>query len=519
MANDYSTAYDMISAFRMEEATGATVSDELSNNDLTPVNNPTRTGTHMEGTYGKLFTLADSEYAIRSDSNLSSTFPFKSGGSNLSFTISCWFRLSAHSAGNGVLFSKYDTTGNQRGFLCQYVASDNKLKFYIADGTSVELLTCDTTLNTGVWYHVICCYDSSTKLAFFRVRKQTDDVPRDEDVRLTLTITPVACTSAFVIGARQNGGVGVGTTNYLGGVLDELIIFDRPLLRWEMDEIYKMSYNGTQPKNWYHTDYGMVAVYLMEAESWPNSAALADELGWWYNNQSRSENRLATGGAGGGPEPSPFRKQGLLGAGFAAGDSEYGNRSDGSLSSDFPFKTGTSNLSFSICLWIRQISHPAGNMGIFSKYNTGTGNQKNFLIYYNASNNTIRAHVGTAGTSEELGHGTGISLNTYYHITYTYDNSTKTQWLRLRDTNGNVVGADVTRTVTLTPSATAANLAIGCYYSSSARLGYYNGTIDEVIVFNRAITMAESDAIATGSYPLSAGGDGGKQMGLLGIYP
>jgi hypothetical protein len=202
-------------------------------------------------------------------------------------------------------------------------------------------------------------------------------------------------------------------------------------------------------------------------------------------------------------------RQGAASAYLDASVPEGFYRTDINLDPSFPLKSNDSTKNISVACWIYVSGDTAEtNQAIFAKYDTGSGNYRSFLI--SAVDNTlntdfkIRVLIGynSGISSEETLHGSALAYATWYHVTVTYQNSTKQVCIRVRDTNGDVVGTDVESTKTLDANGitvTTAPITIG--YMNPTPTYKLTGNLDELLIFKDILTAAEATALAKGLYP------------------
>lgn len=199
---------------------------------------------------------------------------------------------------------------------------------------------------------------------------------------------------------------------------------------------------------------------------------------------------------------------------FVASGSEYLYRTDANLSASFPLKSGTANKTMSIAGWIRFVSLPAasGFMDLWGKtIFSGSARTLYAYVFNSAGSVSPGIELGkTDGTySENIGHASTVTTNTWYHLTTGYRDSDKAVRIFLRDTSGNTIGSDI--------STTAAN-NIGLFATTDFMLGtvgtgaspvgsYFDGYQDEVVVFSKLLTATDATNIAKGLY--SGTGDSG----------
>lgn len=213
---------------------------------------------------------------------------------------------------------------------------------------------------------------------------------------------------------------------------------------------------------------------------------------------------------------------------FVAASTQYMYLANSSLPSGFPWKSDDTNKSGSISSWVYMNSLPSGANTIFGKYNSVTAEERSFVAQVRNFSGLAKATMilgFNSGTQAEVvpEHATALSLSTWYHITWTYNNADKSYGIYVRDINGDTVGVDKTGTATLDAnklSVTTGPMTIGCFYVSGAPLANYimDGLIDELVIFNDVITAAEATQIAKGIYGIKYSGYiGDMKLGHSGL--
>jgi len=209
-------------------------------------------------------------------------------------------------------------------------------------------------------------------------------------------------------------------------------------------------------------------------------------------------------------------KEGACSADFEINNAEEFYILDANLDAGFPLKNGDPIKIISVCGWVKFESFASSSAAriLFNKWVSGS-NKRTFLAqaaYNNGSNSVARIGLGyNAGVGQEhIEHASALSLATWYHMTFTYDNSDKSYAIRIRDTNGNTVGTDKTGTATLDANklnVEDAFLAIGALGIESTPSFDWrmDGLIDEVVVFKDIITAGEATQIALGTYGAAGG--------------
>lgn len=184
-------------------------------------------------------------------------------------------------------------------------------------------------------------------------------------------------------------------------------------------------------------------------------------------------------------------------------ESDYMSIADASLDAGFPLKSGDTNKNISICAWIKLESITDVNI-ILCKWGNPVPPTRSIALSITIAGKAQLVLGYNSGASGEFEiHATVLSTGTWYHITGTYQNSDKAYAVMVRDANGNVVGTDLTGTATLDANklyVAAEPVAIGCEKTSTTPVTFFDGLIDEVIVFSDIITATEATAIAKGIY-------------------
>ena len=210
----------LISWWELNESSGSRV-DAHGSNDLSDINTVLAAtgkqgnGADFEATNSEALTISDA-----SQSGLDITGDF---------SVSLW--LNGETAGgNGVLFSKWLTTGDQRSYALFWWSSGNVLRTYISsDGTNANTskISVSGALSGSTWYHVVFVYDASAG---------------EVTLYIDGTATGVGATghkTSIHSGSAQFAlGDASGDFGYLDGILDEVAIWSRTLTSGEVSELY-----------------------------------------------------------------------------------------------------------------------------------------------------------------------------------------------------------------------------------------------------------------------------------------
>jgi len=125
---------------------------------------------------------------------------------------------------------------------------------------------------------------------------------------------------------------------------------------------------------------------------------------------------------------------------------------------------------------------------------------------FDTTTTSLRSFLFTSGGNINFSGGMPLNSATWYHIVTTYDGTTAKIFL-----NG---AMDSSTTLTGTVNASGANLQIGSYVNA----GYFEGIIDEVRIYNKALNLSEvQQNYAAIPEPAALLLLGGGLLGLLGL--
>jgi hypothetical protein len=368
-------------------------------------------------------------------------------------TLDAWIFIDSDAPANMGIVSKYYPVDDHRAYFLGI--ENNKLKLRAsANGTSS--VNCDQV--------------------------SANDVPRGEWVHVATTVSSSACTlyvngglvsttagipNIAVTGNVPNliiGAHGFGDLAHFKGLIDEVEAFDRALSQAEIQAIYDAGANGkckdqacaTPPPD-------MVSWYRAENDA----------------NDSQGENDGTLQGA-------PGFVAGKVGQAFSL------NGSDQYISLGNPASLQLTS-AITIDAWINPNDFGEGELReIVSKWgqnfnSCGTGTSADsFIFSLYKSGGAIQPifYIHLPPTNEPSIIGGNTPAGVFSHVAATYDSATGIQALYV---NGALVASQ-----SLTPSAMCtsdATVAIGAEGAGAQR--FFPGVIDEVEIFNRALTATE----------------------------
>ena len=172
---------------------------------------------------------------------------------------------------------------------------------------------------------------------------------------------------------------------------------------------------------------------------------------------------------------------------------------DANLPASHPLKAATGAGNFSVAFWV-QFDEIGGERHIFSKYNSSSNDR------------TIQINVDTTPRWVlRLGWNSGASLDSYYmttpaplvgtwfHVCFSYTESTDAMLWRIYK-EGDTAYTSATTTTDEPISFNDADLIVaggGAYTSPDYPI---DGRMDEVLIFDKALTSGECDDIRNGNY-------------------
>jgi hypothetical protein len=133
---------------------------------------------------------------------------------------------------------------------------------------------------------------------------------------------------------------------------------------------------------------------------------------------------------------------------------------------------------FTLCFWVKGI-YSGGSKGLISRGTSGSATNNHYYIFFNGGKIYFYIGDGVANNGDDF--STTLIDNTWYHIVAVLNSSKLLVYV-----NGVKDVTEVTRTID--PGITAKTV-IGALSQGSQY--YFNGAIDHVVIWNRALTAIE----------------------------
>lgn len=210
---------------------------------------------------------------------------------------------------------------------------------------------------------------------------------------------------------------------------------------------------------------------------------------------SKGTNTLTDNGTV-GTDTTNFR-EGAASADFELSNSEYFSITDANLDSGFPYKSDDTTKKCSVCFWIRPESSTTFHcvLGSYDSLNGFRSWQVQFqdrkiswVIGYNSGNNI-----------ESEAHASQLTLGQWYHVGITFDDSDGSFLIRVwDDTAGDFLGTDKSSpNFSNNISLTTHPVHVASRVDAT---NFFDGNLDEVVIFNDILTTDEIDEIRSGTY-------------------
>jgi len=231
MANDFSGDSNCVALYNLES--GALTTDSKGSNTLTDVNTvAANTTQYKQGAASADFETSSTERLYRTDANLSTDFPFKSGQSNNLMSVCFWAQFEAVTTGATYLVCKYAALDNQRSWAIKQYSSGNILaSFGYGTSSYTDIEVPDLVCNVGGWYHFGFTYNNTNGAYWLRVYDEDADTVYELTGTFANYSTFTVGAAAFTLGSRSDG------SGYHDGELDEVVVFNDILTADEIDDI------------------------------------------------------------------------------------------------------------------------------------------------------------------------------------------------------------------------------------------------------------------------------------------
>lgn len=374
---------------------------------------------------------------------------------NTILSVSAWINVS-NTSSTRTIIETYGYSGSSKGWLFRLISGKLQFDGYNGDPAST-VLRSNESIPLNTWTHVAVVFSANTTGKLY--------INGSEVTYATQTVGTVGYISneAVNIGALQ--GTGVAAQDYFIGSIDQVRIFNKEISSSEVTTLYNETKNTTNTLQ-ILGDTSCIATYPLDGSS--------TDLSGNYNGTDT--NIL-------------YKYDGIptnvdFGVG---GKSLYGARFNGSSGRvDLPNSFGiTDSANFSASLWFNSNS---------------TANQS--LLWANGSGAVGRFGIGINNSSYG-GAGAvyfGCGLSSFTYINSSGGTFSQGDWVHVAVAkssttgmtlyvNGTQVANNSSATGNASNTATGSN-TIGVYKTGSYS-SWYNGSIDQVRIFSKALSSSE----------------------------
>jgi len=327
--------------------------------------------------------------------------------------------------------------------------------------------------------------DNSGGGDFLNSRSATSQVPLSTWKHVAVTYSgceATGCTSIYIDGvavsitesiSNYGSGMGTNTNNFkIGTTLDQMQY--KRMMNGQFDDIRVYDRVLTQSE--------ITHLATSRGIEGPPPVGLGDEQLWLCPSLNDSANDISGNGNNG-------TYSGGMGT---VADTSAG----GAFAYDFDgvddcISTGLGLLdnkqSFSVSAWFK--SDTASNEDVIVSEYVGSGN-RTFLLDLRNSGNVLGYTLTTGTDSLAQTSSSPITIGVWYHIAYTFDSGDASVFvdgvLAVSDSGAGTVSA-----------TSAANFMIGSRDVSAPVRSFFDGLLDDIRVFNRALTQSEITHLAT----------------------
>lgn len=408
------------------------------------------------------------------------------------FSVSFWVRCPTPPSPASVPISKMTSPSTSRGWAV-YLSQDGSvsLALYSDYSASNRLQSYAlATLADGAWHHVVIVYDGSSIAA--NVKFIIDGTLRTTGVSYDTLSATIVGTANLQLGRRDSS-----TPWYLNGYLDEVAVHGKALSTDEATWVY----NSGLPRDLYA------------------SGAPSDLLAWWRMGDGDTSPKLRDYG----PRAVVSTVNDLSGSNLAG---TMTNMEISDLVSDTPGKSAFSMKSvlfegvneyvdmgnvldfertdsFSFSFWMKTTSTYTY---MISKM-TGSTTFRGYLVFIEPTSLrfVLRNDAGSGNLIDVYTTQTGYDDGQWHHVVWTYTGTSLASGFKCYVDNVEKLLTVATNNLTATTLNSAVFALAGI---PAAGWGWYVGNLDEVSVYNKALSAAEVSWIYNGGTPrdLSASG-------------
>jgi hypothetical protein len=308
----------------------------------------------------------------------------------------------------------------------------------------------------GAWFHLVMTYDGSNNGSGFHWYINGVEIINYIHSNTPFTAT-LKNTNSFRIGVEQS---------YYGGWMDEVSVWGKELSQADVTELY----NGGDPADL------------------STHTSVANLVGWWRMGEGSEDGTMTNMEVTDivGDSPTPFSKWAI-----ATGLDSYKGFAYANIGNVLNFDH---NDPFSISVWFK--TDNAFISYIISKWDQTT--HTGYAIQYGGTGKFAIFFESSASNGIQLQTANGFGDGKWHHLVMTYTGNGSSSGFDVYVDNVpeslTVFKSNLSGNSTITP----ANLQIGARHNGSDR---FNGVIDEVGIYDVALSVSDVDAIYNSGEP------------------
>ena len=393
------------------------------------------------------------------------------------FTISVWINETSRASTQESIISKR-TAANGNGYILNIEGSVQPIpgltNFHVSGGGDPRAYS-NTIVPLNVWKNITLTYQLSSQT----LKTYIDGV-------LNSTTTSIPTPNAANSVAMKIGTDAAGNPYFFHGKIDDISIYNRALTQQEITNLY----TSTIPVS-------CLPAYV------PTSGL----VGYWpFCGNANDESGNGNNGTVNGATLTSDRFGNVNSAYDFNGTSDFIDVADNTA-------LRLNSTDFTISVWINETSRASTQESIISKRTAANGN--GYILNIEGSVQPIPGltnfHVSGGGDPRAYSN-TIVPLNVWKNITLTYQLSSQT----LKTYIDGVLNS----TTTSIPTPNAANsVAMKIGTDAAGNPYFFHGKIDDISIYNRALTQQEITNLYTSTVPVSCLPAYVPTSGLVGYWP
>ncbi len=443
----------LVGYWSFNEGTGTLAGDASGNgNTSTLVNSPT----WVSGKLGQAVSFNGSTQAASAPVNLSST---------AIVSISFWLKWTAFANDDKLAFEYTNNFNSKNGFLVDPDNGNGLTTGMFSFGTSMSSpsgywVDAFARPSAGVWHHYVLIMNRATPVNAAYV----------DGVLQSLT---TEAHTVYSMGNFDNSTLyfmSRGTTSLFGaGSLDEVRIYNRALSGTEVTNLYNLGAAKLNTTPTANLTSGLVGYWTFDGKDTP----------WTSSSAGTATDRSGNGNTG---TLTNMSQSTSIVPGKVGQALNFDGTDDYVIASGNPVSLQLTT-AFTLSGWIKASTNTSDYRTIVSRENTAT--DRNYWLALDTGTGILSLRFSVAGVAKTFTSSVALADNSWHHVVATYNGSFVNIY-----SDGVSVMTPVAQSGSIdNPAATS--LRIGTQLSTR----YFIGTIDEVRVYNRALSATEVQSL------------------------